>query len=229
MKIGVALSGSGRAGLQAHLALMELEEQGIHPLVVSASGISALPALLWAKGLEPKRIEEIIKEICQASDWKTGTQILKKVEGPLEKTQEKIAISCVDSVTGMTVIYGDFLRSDAWNLRVRPLKGYEDEAIMATLSPYDSLEPLCVDGMKLCDFSVRYGCPLFSLKMAGMERLLALNFLGGATPAQMAADSLNLLTSRYADLHYEFPKTLENWQRGFLESHHKELYHKLLF
>lgn len=110
-----------------------------------------------------------------------------------------LAVSCVDASTGITVIYSDTLHSDAWNLKVLPLSGNEPAALACALSPYRDSEPFVREGMRLCDFSVRYGCPFFPLKMAGMERILSVSFSGGESPAQVAADTLSALTGKNAD------------------------------
>ena len=113
------------------------------------------------------------------------------------------AVNCVDVSTGVTVIYSDSLHSNAWNLKVLPLTGNEQAALLAALCPWGDAEPVALEGMRLCDFSACYGSPLFPLKMAGMERLMTVSFPGGGTPTQTAANSLVRLTGKNADFYCE--------------------------
>ena len=105
-------------------------------------------------------------------------------------------------------------------------------ALACALSPYRDSEPFVREGMRLCDFSVRYGCPFFPLKMAGMERILSVSFSGGESPAQVAADTLSALTGKNADLHYDLRfggADIPEKIRAFMEEHIAEIYEKLLF
>ena len=113
-----------------------------------------------------------------------------------------------------------------------PIFAFGGAALACALSPYRDSEPFVREGMRLCDFSVRYGCPFFPLKMAGMERILSVSFSGGESPAQVAADTLSALTGKNADLHYDLRfggADIPEKIRAFMEEHIAEIYEKLLF
>jgi len=60
MKIGLALSGGGARGI-AHLGVLKaLLEKGIRPDIISGVSAGALAGTLYASGLEPDKILEML-------------------------------------------------------------------------------------------------------------------------------------------------------------------------
>lgn len=231
MKIGVAFSGSGAGAAAAHAFAGELEKCSLTIEMLSVTSLAAVPSLLWAYGLPDEEIEELTGLFTTAETPELGLRTLEGMGVFRKKGAPRcpLAVNSVDVSTGITAIFSDAVCSDAWNLKVLPLAGWERAALGAALSPYKESEPCPSSGMRLCDFSARYGCPFFPLKMAGMERLLSVNFAGGETPAQIAADSLASLTGRNADLHYTLPPVPPAQIRSFVREHTAEIYNKLLF
>ena len=145
------------------------------------------------------------------------------------KERCKIAVSSVDVSTGVTAIFCDQLQSSAWNLKVYPLSNHVREALKAAICPFGEGEPLNWEQMQLCDFSARYGCPFFPLRMAGMERLLAVCFSGGDSPAQIAADSLSALTGKNADFYCAIHSKDTKDPRIIAQENLEAIYQSLLF
>ena len=202
MKIGVAFSGSGACAAAAHQLAALLQQRSIEITMLSATSLAAVPSLLWSRGVPLEEIDKQMHLFCSVSP-QTGLRQLEKA-GLLDRPAVcDFAVNCVDVSTGVTVIYSDSLHSNAWNLKVLPLVGNERAALLAALCPWGDAEPVALEGMRLCDFSACYGSPLFPLKMAGMERLMAVSFPGGGTPAQTAANSLVCLTGKNADFYCE--------------------------
>lgn len=229
MKIGLACAGSGPGAGNAHVLAGALEALSICPEMISCASLSSAPMLLWSRGLE---LEEIGKRVGALLDSPNARKGLRRFCGTLpEKRRCALALCSMDLETGVTVVWADGLRSDAWNLKVLPLQGAERKALQSVVSPYLSLEPGKWDSLRLCDFSARYGCPLPPLKMAGMERVVSVVFAGASDPAGIASESLSILTGKNADLHYTLrlpgdePENVEE----FVYTHRKELYEKLLF
>lgn len=233
MKIGVAVSGSGAGSGAAYSLADELRRQGVEISMLSACSLAAVSLLLWSRGLEDSETDELMTLFAQAQSPACAIAEFERMGVFRGKPRCELAVSGVDVSTGVTVIYCDRLRSDAHNLIVLPLSGNERAALASTVSPYHASEPFPTSGMRLCDFSVRYGCPFFPLKMAGMERLLAVSFAGASEPAQVAAESLSVLTGKNADLHYTLRLDDRDCSgksiREFVRLHDGEIYDKLLF
>ena len=233
MKIGVAFSGCGDSALGAWAFADELEKYSLKIDLLSVTSLSAISSLLWSYGQEEGQIRKYMAGLMKSPSWEE----LDFTLAPKEKGYRcPLAVNSVDVLTGVSVIYCDQLHSDAWKLKTYPLAGRERQALLSTLSPYKGLEPLCLDDMLLCDFSVQYGCPCFPLKMAGVEKILSVSLCGGYQPVQVAADSLSLLTGKNSDLHYSLPAPkrkriarIEEANRQFVREHISEIYEKLLF
>lgn len=61
-KVGLVLSGGGALGF-AHIgAIQALEENGIHPNVIAGSSMGAIVGVLYAEGLTPMEMLQIIKD-----------------------------------------------------------------------------------------------------------------------------------------------------------------------
>lgn len=230
MKIGLACSGSGPGARYAYIVAEELNILSLSPAMISCTSLSAAPMLLWNCGLPVNEIEARMnalfqkKESAQAlSCFCTGLPCIRRCD---------FALNSVDLQTGTVVAWADGLHSKAGNLKVKPLKGSEKKALSASMKPWygKGTEPL--GKFQLCDFSARYGCPLFPLKMAGMERILSVVFTGQTDPVGAACESLSALTGKYADLQYVLSpfkaQEPQKIKKFFLE-HQDELYEKLLF
>lgn len=232
MKIGVAFSGSGAGAAASHAFADELQSCSLKIKMLSVTSLAAIPSLLWSRGLPCDEIGRLMKQYQAAQTSCKGLQLIRKTGIMNEKATCDLAVNCVDTLTGVTVIYCDSICSDAWNLKVEPLQSNEYAALCATVSPYRACKPYANKGMNLCDFSVRYGCPYFPLKMAGMERLLSVSFAGGDTPAQIASDSISVITGKNAQLHYtvkcEGDEDPEQQVRRFVQEHIEEIYDKML-
>ncbi len=227
MKLGLAFSGSGAGALSAHILAQRLRDNALEIGMLSTCSLAALPAMLWSRGVSQEETGELLEAVSRSATPVQGVELLDRMGVFRHKPSCELAVSSVDVPTGVTVIYSDLLHSDAWNLKVLPLSGNEREALCATLCPWRGATPYPARGMQLCDFSVRYGCPFFPLKMAGMERLLSFSFAGGELPAQIAADALISLTGKNADFHCTItgPEAIE----PFLQARLEELYQMWLF
>lgn len=227
-KIGLACAGGGTGAEYAYLLLEELKAAAVPVEMVSCTSLAAVPLLLYTYGFTPPEIDREMARLKRGkSSRPCRPQIFRdRVAGC------RIAVSGVDAETGVTAIRADGLRSDARNLKIYPLYGHENEALRETLSPWGGLEPAFLEGMRLCDFSARYGCPFFPLKMAGMERLFSVVFAGGGDPAQTAGESLAVLTGKNADVHLTLrlpPRDPAGQLRRIIQEKIPELYQKLLF
>lgn len=227
MKLGLAFSGSGAGALSSHILAQWLRDNALEIEMLSACSLAAIPAMLWSRGISREETGELIEAFSRSATPVQGVGLLDRMGVFRQKPVCELAVSSVDVPTGVTVIYSDLLHSDAWNLKVLPLSGNEREGLCATLCPWRGSDPYPARGMQLCDFSVRYGCPFFPLKMAGMERLLSFSFAGGELPAQIAADALISLTGKNADLHCTIAdaESIE----PFLQARLEELYQMWLF
>lgn len=233
MKIGVAFSGSGAGAMAAYAFADELRKSALKIEMMSATSLASVSSLLWAYGLPTDDIRELMAQFSAASAPEEGLDMLERAGAFQGSSACAFAVNSVDTLSGVTAVYSDALKSDAWNLKVLPLSGSERTALASTISPYTGCCPYSLDGMSLCDFSVRYGCPFFPLKMAGMEKLLSVTFAGGDSPAQVAADCLTSLTGRFADLHYTVKllscTDIETQVRAFVSRNIREIYDKMLF
>lgn len=231
MKIGVAFSGSGIGAPWSHIFAEELHSCAVPIKMLSATSLAAVPVFLWSKGCTGEEIQLWMQKILQAPALACKQLVQSElIKNPYEFP---VTMSSVDILSGISVLYADGLQADAWNLKVHPLTGNEENALAAAVSPYRGLEPPIVDKMKLCDFSMRYGCPFFPLKMAGIERILSVSFPGGNMPVQAAGDNMVALTGRNADLHLSIkpdsPERAEAFIRSFVQNNIGAIYQKLLF
>lgn len=229
MKIGLACAGGGPGARHAYMLARELEALSLCPEMISCASLPAAPMLLWSRGFS---LDQIVSRTAAFLSAKKSERRLARLCASLPGPKRcRMALNSADQDTGVTVIWADGLSSDAWNLKVYPLKGMEKAALRGALSPH-FLQPEKMDGMRLCDFSARYGCPFFPLKMAGMERILSVVFLGERDPVGIASESLSVLTGKNADLQYTLRLSEEDGPEAvgtFLRLHKDELYQKLLF
>lgn len=231
MKIGVAFSGSGVGAPWSHIFAEELHSCAVPIQMLSATSLAAVPVLLWSKGCSGEEIQQWMQKILLAPAL--GCKQLVQSELIKKPCEYPVAMSSVDILSGISVLYADGLQADAWNLKVHALTGNEDCALTSAVSPYGGMEPPIVDKMKLCDFSLRYGCPFFPLKMAGIERILSVSFPGGNMPVQAAGDNMSALTGRNAELHLSIKpdsaECAESFIRSFIQNNIGAIYQKLLF
>lgn len=228
MKIGLACSGSGLGACEAYVLAQTLEAMSLHPEMISCTSLSAAPLLLWSRGVAQREAQCRIKHLIEGD--KT-TEDLQLFCAQLPAQQRcRLAINSVDCETGGAVIWADGLSSSAWNWQIHPLCGAEVLALQCSMDAAHTRG--CKNGNHLIDFSCRYGCPFFPLRMAGAERILSVTFTGGHRPADAAGECLCALTGKYAHLHYSLRVSPENSAqeiRDFLHAHQSELYAKLLF
>lgn len=230
MKIGLACAGSGPGASYAYALAQELEALSLGPDMISGAAFSAAPMLLWSRGLSGTEIKSRMDAFHSSKSGKKAVDRLC-FGLPAKPARCRAAINSADLDTGVIVMWADGLIADAQNIKVKQLAGMEREALYAALCPY-VMEPPTIYGLRLGDFSARYGCPFFPLKMAGMERILSVVFTGGNDPAGIASESLSVLTGKNADLHYTIRLTDEENPeaiRKFLRERRDELYEKLLF
>ncbi len=228
MKLGVTFSGSGESALYAYWFAEELERGSLKIGMLSATSLAAVPAFLWARGYDLVKIQQMMEAFTHARTPQTGLRRLEQMGALKGARRIPLALSSVDVETGVTAIFCDSLRSDAWNLKVYPLLGNERAALSAAICPYGESRPQRWEGMGLCDFAARYGCPYFPLRMAGMEKLLAVSFVGGGRPAQIAADSIASLTAKNADLFCRVEETSSQGVRAMAQNLLPECYEKLV-
>ncbi|MCI8755609.1 MAG: hypothetical protein HFG18_03340 [Oscillospiraceae bacterium] len=230
MKIGLACSGCGPGAQYAYILAEELTYLSLGPEMISCNSLPAAPMLLWSRGLPT---DEIKKRTDRLFQEKESNQALSCFCTGLPCIQRcALALNSVDLQTGTVVTWADGLHSKAGNLKVKPLRGAEKKALSAAMKPWYGKGTEKLGKFQLCDFSARYGCPLFPLKMAGMERILSVVFTGQKDPAGAACESLSALTGKHADLQYVLSPSKaqepEKIKKFFLD-HQDELYEKLLF
>jgi NTE family protein len=89
-KFGISLSGGGARGI-VHIGVLEaLHKYGIHPEIISGTSMGALVGVLYAAGMEPLEILDLVKsrKMYQMIKWKmpsSGLLDMKKVQILLEK------------------------------------------------------------------------------------------------------------------------------------------------
>jgi len=89
-KFGIALSGGGARGI-LHIGVLEaLRKYGIHPEIISGTSMGALVGVLYASGMEPLQILDLVKssKLHRMINWKlptNGLLDLKKARFILEK------------------------------------------------------------------------------------------------------------------------------------------------
>jgi len=89
-RFGISLSGGGARGI-FHLGVLEaLRKHGIYPEIISGASIGAFIGALYASGMEPMQIHEVIKSsrLYKIIKWKipsSGLLNLHKMEEILEK------------------------------------------------------------------------------------------------------------------------------------------------
>lgn len=180
MKIGVALSGCEIGGVAAFAALRELEEQGMEIGMVSACGVPAVTALLFALGYEEDACCKLAGEFLQnarSCDMDLAVAELSvQVLPARRKAQVPLVISSVDVADGRICAFSSERLPNSRRLNAFPLEDAYD-ALSATISPVDGLATYPFADCSLCDFSVWYGCPVYPLKMAAVEKIISLAFL----------------------------------------------------
>jgi len=98
LKIGYALGGGAARGLSHIGVLKVLKEEGISPDIVAGTSIGALIGALYAGGLEPNEIEQLVLGL----DWKKLLQ-LRDMTLPLNGfLQGKRVVSLLRSILGET-------------------------------------------------------------------------------------------------------------------------------
>lgn len=220
MKIGVALSGCDIGGVGAYGALRELEAQGFEIGMISACGIPAIPAMLYAYGYGPQSFERAAGEFLKTNQESDMDMAVAELAAKLSLRQTgglvPLAVNTVNISDGKICAFSgsDLLRTSG--LCTFPLEDAYD-ALSATISPADGLTSYEYQGCKLCDFCVWYGQPVQPLRLAGLEKILSLTFVprSPGTPYQGMVKQKISATANLCDLHIpielEGPATLEQY------------------
>lgn len=215
MKIGVALSGCDIGGVSAYHVLKLLEKKGFSIQMVSACCMPSVTALCHGCGLKKARTDRLAAQfldnagkqnldaaIAAASDLLPGGKLARN---------KSLAINAVNIADGKVVTFTNGFSLDTGTLKTVPLDDAYD-ALSSTINMLDGLRSYQYNGLKLCDFSVWYGCPLYPLKMGGISRTISIAFLPKEpkTPYEILVRQGTLANCRSAGLHIsiEFPAGL---------------------
>lgn len=214
MKIGVALSGCDIGGISAHSVLEELAVQGLEIAMISSCCIPSVPALLYAYGCDEidKHARQFLHDM-QALHMDTAIGNLS-ADFPLGHPRGRVplAINAVNVSDGKIITF-----TNDYAFHTDRLTTFQMDSAYNSLSSTISLEvgPGCYsyNGCSLCDFCVWYGCPVYPLKMAGLERIISIAFLPQlpCTPYEVLVGHMLEATAGAADLHIpiDFPKAAE--------------------
>lgn len=237
MKIGVALSGSGIGGVAAYEVVRQVAALGLETGVYSACGLSALSMLCYMKGpvRAEKRLARLCGELSDRTRAKRALKLARRFAGGLSDVPYPVAVSCVDLSTGLPVIFSNVLPQSRDVIPVSDTK--TADILKASLHPLESPCSQMWEGMELCDFTMKYGCPILPVRMAGL-RVLSVSFedRSARTAQDLAARELVERTRTLADysisirvnpgreLYYYVREV-----RSAFSKHKAELYDKLLF
>lgn len=214
MKIGIALSGCDAGGLCAFHVLRLLEEKGFTIEMVSCCGISSVTALLYGVG-DVDRAERIGSDFWKRMRTENLDNAIEaaseQLPSSLLRENDRLAVSAVNVEDGKVIAFTNAFSLDSERLCTLPLTDAYD-TLSATVSPLDGLTSYRLDSMRLCDYSVWYGCPLYPLKMSGISRTVSISFLPERpeTPYTVMTGKNVGTTAAAADIHIPilFPSSL---------------------
>lgn len=206
VKIGVAFSGCDIGGLGAYEVLRALEEHGLEIGMVSACGLPSVTSLLYALGWGGAACRELGEKFLRnAREIDLDMAVAEfAAETPLHRLETKIpyvmSSACVSD--GRICAFTNLRRAATDRLLTFPLEDAYD-ALSATISPVEGLASYEYEGCRLCDFAVWYGSPVYPLKMAALDRVLAVSFLPRSpqTPYEALVKQRITASSKLADLH----------------------------
>jgi NTE family protein len=185
VKIGYALGGGAARGLSHIGVLKVLHEQGISPDIIAGTSVGALIGALYAGGLEPAEIEQLVLGL----DWKkllylvdmtlplTGllqgkrvVSLLKSILGDATFSQLRCDFACVatDIVSGEQVVLCD---------------GSLIEAVRASISIPGIFTPVAIKGRYLVDGGLINTVPVSVCREMGAKYVIGVNVIPVPTKA----------------------------------------------
>lgn len=212
MKIGVALSGCDIGGVCGYRVLKRLEAMGFEIEMVSTCCLASAMALAYGCGLEAHKADLTAAAFLQAAREENMDAAIAAVDSILPPGRlaqcKALAVNAVQVESGKVFTFTNAFRLKSERLCTLPLRdGYD--ALSATISTLDGLASYRYRGLRLCDYSAWYGCPLYPLRMSGIPRVLSISFLplAPSTPYEILVRQTTLATAGAADVHIsvEFP------------------------
>lgn len=227
MKIGVALSGCDIGGVCAAGVLHWLQKEGIRINMISASGTASPATLLFCCGFGIRQRDVLLKEFLEeyrgidldsaiaSLSARLSPEMLGQVAG--------LVIASTNLPDGKVAAFTNDFTFETETLVTIPLLEPYD-ALSASIGAVDGLGYYPYQGFTLCDYSVRYGCPIFPLHLAGCDKVLSFSFL-----PQIPGTAYEVLIHRRiqetgadADLHMalplpstsELPQDFAEYQQG---------------
>ncbi len=242
MKIGVALTGSSVDSVCSFTALQNLREQGFLIDHVSCCGLSAVTALPFCFGADETCCEAIAAKLLNAKTGSYHGNFLSEILLMFPQNLKciiPISICAVDLNTRDIVVYSSCLTQSQPGVRVYPLQN-AGQSLQATLGGCANTPEYRHNHMRLCDYSLLYGCPYIPLKLSKTQRIMAVSVRGGSifSPSQLASSQLADLSRSNADVsvQIELPEGAEftakevcaEINREMMQNSNK-IYEKLLF
>ncbi|MDR2933656.1 MAG: hypothetical protein LBV27_11200, partial [Oscillospiraceae bacterium] len=206
MKIGVALSGCDAGGLSAYTVLEYLEDRGYDIEMVSASCVPVAAAMMYTCGFDAQRAQKSTAAFFNKFHTSDTDSVIDAISQNFTrdelKNNKKAAVNAVNVTDGRIITFTNAFSLDTQKIRSYPLDDAYD-ALSATISPMDGLGSYRYKDTKLCDFSVWYGCPLFPLKMSGIEKIVSIAFLPAVpdTPYEVLVKQVTESNAQTADAH----------------------------
>lgn len=203
MKIGIAIAGCGMGGVAAFCALKELENIGIHPQFLSGS-VSGVAGLLAASCGEESLCAGAAREYLHTCKADAKEEAIRRL-----CAQELMPPNCARPL----ICYVN-TQTAQWKACGFGAKHLEELCCAAAgLTPYKGSDGLC------CDFSSYYGCPLFPLKAAGADKVIALVYQPARPmgPWETCRQKLVELTAETADCMMVFPDPACRMPEDFLQ------------
>ena len=179
MKVGYALGGGAARGL-SHIGVLKiLHERGISPDIIAGTSIGALVGALYAGGLDPNEIEQLVlgldwKKLVYLMDMtlplngllqgKRVVSLLKSILGDTTFSQLRVDFACVatDIVSGEQVVLRD---------------GSLIEAVRASISIPGIFTPVAIGGRYLVDGGLVNTVPVSICREMGAKYVIGVNVI----------------------------------------------------
>ena len=179
MKIGYALGGGAARGLSHIGVLKVLHDRGISPDIIAGTSIGALIGALYAGGLEPNEIEQLVLGL----DWKKLLYLMDMTLPLNGLLQGKRVVSLLKSILGDTTFTQ--LRCDFASVATDIVSGEQVvlregsliEAVRASISIPGIFTPVALKGRYLVDGGLVNTVPVSICREMGAEYVIGVNVI----------------------------------------------------
>ena len=219
MKLGVAISGCGIGAVTAYRIPALLAGIGLAPETFSCCSTSVLPMGLMGLGIPEQELTSEMEAWAEGLSTRRYKHLRRNLSLRSYNAKEtpRILLCAADAIMAQPVVFdtsGKDMQPEFLSCGPSRFK----EILPGMMGLTYGFKPQRWHGKLLCDFSVYFGNPFFSLKQCSAERILLIRFENSqCEPALVSVDRMARQKEPLADAVIRVPD-LPYRKKGYIEA-----------